>query len=272
MLELLRKYRTPLLAGCLILAALLLYSAQLRKRETTNIFERTVLRLTSPLQAGADFLIDEAADLWRHYRGFFGSSGETARLSDENRRLRSELQRLEEIRLENERLNRLLAFREEAGIQAVPARVIAEDASSWFRSVMIDRGSFDGVREGMPVVVAEGVVGRVIKSAPNQSRVLLITDASSAMAALVQRTRARGVCRGQGEKLTFDFAMHWEEIEEGDLIVSSGTGGVFPKGLPIGMISRVSRGDQGLFRDVEVVPAVDFYRLEEVLVLLKESR
>ncbi len=272
MLELLKKYRTPLLAGCLILVALLFYSAQLRQRGATSIFERVVLAVTAPLQGGVDALIDGVAGIWGRSRGFFGNADEVARLEAENRRLRTELQQCAEVRLENERLASLLAFRDAFGHQAVPARVIAEDASSWFRTVMIDRGSLDGVGEGMPVVVAEGVVGRVIKTAPHESRVLLITDASSAIATLVQESRARGVCRGQGEKLTFDFAMHWEEIAEGDLIVTSGTGGVFPKGLAIGSVSHVSHGGLGLFQGVEVTPAVDFYRLEEVLVLLREGR
>lgn len=272
MLDLLRKYRTPLLACGLVLVALLIYSAHLRQRESSNAFERTVLRVTAPVQYGVDAFADGIAGLWAHFLGSFGNSSEVARLDAENRKLRAEVAHLNEVRLENERLSRLLSFREETGIQALPARVIAEDASSWFRTVLIDRGSQDGVREGMPVVVAEGVVGRVIKSALRESRVLLITDASSALAALVQRTRARGVCRGQGESLTFDFAMHWEEIEAGDLIVTSGTGGVFPKGLAVGTVSRVERGGFGLFQGVEVTPAVDFFRLEEVLVLLGEKR
>jgi rod shape-determining protein MreC len=272
MLELLRKYRTPLLAGCLILAALLFYSARLRQRETTNVFEQTALGLTAPVQGGVDIIADGVAGVWSAFLGIFGNSPEVLRLSAENRRLRSELAQLTELRLENERLSRLLAFREEIARQAVPARVIAEDASSWFRTVLIDRGRQDGVREGLPVVVAEGVVGRVIKSAASESRVLLATDASSAIAGLVQRTRARGICRGQGNLLSFDFAMHWEEIEEGDLIVTSGTGGVFPKGLTVGTVSRVSPGGFGLFKTVEVTPSVDFYRLEEVLVLIEEHR
>lgn len=272
MFELLRKYRTPLLAGCLILAALLFYSAHLRQRATANVFERVVLRLTAPVQRGVDVFADGLAGVWGRLLGVFGNAPEAARLAAENRRLRSELAQYAEVRLENERLSRLLAFREETDIQALPARVIAEDASSWFRTVLIDRGSQDGVREGLPVVVAEGVVGRVIKSALRESRVLLITDASSAISGLVQRTRARGVCRGQGNLLTFDFAMHWEEIEEGDLIVTSGMGGVFPKGLSVGTVSRVNLSEFGLFQNVEVRPAVDFYRLEEVLVLLEERQ
>lgn len=274
MLELLRKYRTPLLAGCLILAALLFYSAHLRQRETTNVFERVLLGLTAPVQRGMDAFADGAAGVWGRFLGIFGNSPEVLRLAAENRRLRSELAHLAEIRLENERLSRLLDFREAIDIQAraLPARVIAEDASSWFRTVLIDRGKRDGVREGLPVVVAEGVVGRVIRSTPRESRVLLITDASSAVAGLVQRTRARGVCRGQGDLLSFDFAMHWEEIEAGDLIVTSGMGGVFPKGLSVGTVRRVNLSEFGLFQNVEVTPAVDFYRLEEVLVLLQENR
>jgi len=274
MLELLRKYRTPLLAGCLVLAALLFYSAHLRQKESANAFERIVLGVTAPVQRGMAALIDGVSGGWSHFLGVFGHSPEVARLAAENRRLRSELGQLTEARLENDRLSRLLDFREATDIQAraLPARVIAEDASSWFRTVLIDRGSRDGVQEGMPVVVAEGVVGRVIKSSLRESRVLLITDASSAIAGLVQRSRARGVCRGQGELLAFDFAMHWEEIEEGDLIVTSGMGGVFPKGLSIGTVKRVQLNEYGLFQSVEVTPAVDLYRLEEVLVLLKENR
>jgi rod shape-determining protein MreC len=274
MLELLRKYRTPLLAGCLVLAALLFYSAHLRQRETANVFERIVLGLTAPMQRGMDAFTDGVTGVWGRFQGGVGNTQEVVRLAAENRLLRAELEQLAEVRLENERLSRMLDFREAADIQAraLPARVIAEDASSWFRTIMIDRGSKDGVAEGQPVVVAEGVVGRVIKTAHRQSRVLLITDASSAVAGLVQRTRTRGVCRGQGDQLSFDFAMHREAIEEGDRIVTSGMGGVFPKGLSVGTVRRVKRSEFGLFHGVEVTPAVDFYRLEEVLVLLKENQ
>jgi rod shape-determining protein MreC len=123
----------------------------------------------------------------------------------------------------------------------------------------------------MPVVAAEGVVGRVIRSAPHDSRVLLLTDASSAVASLVQRNRTRGVVRGQGDILTLDFALRQEDIEVGDRIVTSGTGGVFPKGLVIGEVTRTAREQYGLFQTVTVSSAVDFARLEEVLVLVKEN-
>ena len=125
--------------------------------------------------------------------------------------------------------------------------------------------------EGLPVVVPEGVVGRVIRVSSRQSRVLLVTDASSALAVLVQRNRTRGVCRGRGDALTFDFALRQEDIAVGDQIVTSGTGGVFPKGLAVGVVTQLTKEEFGLFQSIVVSPAVDFSRLEEVLVLLPEQ-
>jgi rod shape-determining protein MreC len=165
----------------------------------------------------------------------------------------------------------LLQFREQTGLPAIPARIIAVDASSWFRTVIIDKGQHDGLVEGLPVVVAEGVVGRTIKCAARQSRVMLITDASSAVAALVQRSRARAICRGEGDGLSLEFLQQQEEIVVGDPVITSGTGGIFPKGLVLGHVADISRSGYGLFQTVQVNPAVDFSRLEEVLVLQKES-
>ncbi|PLX77772.1 MAG: rod shape-determining protein MreC, partial [Desulfuromonas sp.] len=138
------------------------------------------------------------------------------------------------------------------------------------RTSLIDKGAEDGVEPGMPVVASEGVVGRVVRSSSGQARVLLITDASSAMAALIQHNRARGICRGKGDDLAFDFVLRQENVNVGDRVVTSGMGGVFPKGLVIGQISSFYRQEFSLFQSIEVTPAVDFAHLEEVLVLLQE--
>jgi len=119
------------------------------------------------------------------------------------------------------------------------------------------------------VVAAQGVVGRIIKIGEHQARVLLVTDASSAVSALIQRTRTRGIVRGQGEAMIMEFALRLEDVAVGDRVVTSGTGGVFPKGLPAGTVKRVEKGDFGLFQSVEIEPLVDFSRLEEVMVLLE---
>lgn len=266
-----RKNRPLLLGGVLLLMALLWYSVNLRQQDETNFLESAVLYMTGPVQAGFDRMIGGAADIWGHYLYLVDTVEENRELREENRELRAVLPQAEEVRLENERLRLLLDFKEEQEIATLPARVIAEDASSWFRTVTIDKGREHGVSEGMPVVVAEGVVGRVVRSSPRFARVLLITDASSAVASLLQGNRARGVCRGQGEQLVFDFVLRQEEVGIGDRVVTSGMGGVFPKGLVIGLVNSVERHEFGLFQAIKVTPVVDFSHLEEVLVLLRET-
>ncbi len=263
------KNRPLLLGGVLLLVALLWYSVNLRKQDETNFLESVVLLVTGPVQAGLDRAINATVDIWGHYLYLVDTVEENRQLVEENRTLRAVLTQSDEVRLENRRLRLLLDFKEEQEIDTLPARVIAEDASSWFRTVTIDKGREHGVTEGMPVVVAEGVVGRVVRSSPRFSRVLLITDASSAVASLLQDNRARGVCRGQGEQLVFDFVLRQEEVKIGDRVVTSGMGGVFPKGLVVGHVSRVDRQEFGLFQAIEVTPSVDFSHLEEVLVLLR---
>jgi len=128
------------------------------------------------------------------------------------------------------------------------------------------------VHEGSPVVVAEGVVGRTIKCSATSSRVLLVIDAASEIAALIQHNRTRGIARGKGATLTFDYALRNKDVNIGDMVITSGTGGVFPKGTPIGTISSIYKPDYGLFQTLELTPCVDFSRLEEVLVIQNEEQ
>ena len=267
-----QKNRPLMLSAVLLLMALLWYSVNLRQQDETNFLEGVVLRLTGPVQAGLNHAIRGAADIWGHYLYLVDTEEENRALVENNRNLSARLAENNEVRLENERLRRLLDFKEAQEIATLPARVIAEDATSWFRTITIDKGGEQGVVEGMPVVVAEGVVGRVVRSSPRFARVLLVTDASSAVASLLQDNRARGICRGKGEQLVFDFVLRQEEIKVGDRVVTSGMGGVFPKGLVIGDVKSVDRREFGLFQAIEVIPAVDFSHLEEVLVLLRSSQ
>jgi rod shape-determining protein MreC len=271
MFDLLRRYRRQILISGLILASLLFYSANLRRGGASTFFERSVLQMTTPLHGALDVVWKGTADIWTHYLWLIDTGNKNDQLLAENRQLHSELMQVREIHLTNERLRKLLDFKAEVDLVTLPAQVISEDASSWFRTVVIDKGSDDGVTEGLPVVVAEGVVGRTIRVASRQSRVLLITDASSAVASLSQKNRTRGISRGLGDNLTLDFALRLEDIAEGDLIVTSGTGGVFPKGLTVGHVEKVTPVEYGLFQPVTVNPTVDFSRLEEVLVLLREN-
>lgn len=266
-----QKNRPVFFGAVLLLIALLWYSVSLRQQERTNMVEGLILSVTGPVQSGLDSLIGGTVDVWKRYFNLVDTVDVNRQLRDENRELRAELTRSDEVRLENQRLRLLLDFKEAQEMATLPARVIAEDASSWFRTVTIDKGRQHGVTEGLPVVIAEGVVGRVVRVSDRYSRVLLITDASSAVATLLQENRARGVCRGQGDKLVFDFVLRQEEVEPGDRVVTSGMGGVFPKGLVVGVVESVDRQEFGLFQAITIVPAVDFSHLEEVLVLLRRG-
>lgn len=271
MRELLSRYRFLLLAIILLLATVILYSYNLRQKTATTFFERAVLTFSAPFQSGIDGVVDTITATWDNYLWLVDTQQRNLLLEDENLELRFKLQQSQEISLQNDRLRMLLAFVDELDRPALPAQVIGEDASNWARTIIIDKGIAAGLRNGLPVVAAQGVVGRIIKIAPNSARVLLITDASSAIATLVQRTRTRGITRGRGGNLSVDYALRDADIQKGDLLVTSGMGGVFPKGLPLALVESVEKDQFSLFQRVEAKPTVDFSYLEEVMVIVGED-
>ncbi|MDH3557772.1 MAG: rod shape-determining protein MreC, partial [Deltaproteobacteria bacterium] len=139
-----------------------------------------------------------------------------------------------------------------------------------FQTILIDKGRSDGVTQDMAVVSAEGLMGRVIGVSSHHAKVLLILDANSAVDALIQRSRVRGVLVGLGVDLCLlKYVQRNEDVQVGDQVISSGMGGVFPKGLLLGTVQEVVRGSSGLFQRVEVKPAANFNRLEEVMVVIQ---
>lgn len=271
MRDLIRRYRFFGLAVVLLLISVVLYSYNLRQKSSTTFFERAVLTFAAPFQSGLDSLVDSVRGSWEDYVWLVDTRQLNIELTRENRDLRSKLSGSVEIELQNARLRKLLAFVDDLDKPALPAQVIGEDASNWSRTILIDKGTNAGLQNGFPVVAADGVVGRIIKTAPNSSRVLLITDASSAVASLVQRTRTRGVARGRGADLSLEFALRDGDIRDGDLLVTSGMGGIFPKGLSLGRVTRVEKDPFSLFQLVRAETAADFSHLEEVLVIVGED-
>jgi len=155
----------------------------------------------------------------------------------------------------------------------VAVSVVAEEVTPWFRTVVVNRGSQDGIREGLPVVALNGVVGRVIKIGATSAKVLLLTDHASAIAATIQRSRARGVVKGGGGNLcSLEFASRQDDIKLGDIVITSGIGGVYPKGIPIGEVTMVKKGEYGIFQTVTIRPSVNLSRLEELLVLVTRTQ
>ena len=272
MWELIKKYSKPILVGAVLLLAFFFYSINLKNREHANIFERGVMGLFSPLAGGVASGNGFFARIWSDYIDLVGVRRENRELRESIKVLNARVLEENEALIANERLKRLLELKSATRIPSLAASVIAEDGSPWFKTVAIDRGAADGLREGLPVVAADGIVGQLVKLTAAGSRVLLITDTASSVAAVVQRSRARGVLKGTGGgRCSLEFAARDEDVKVGDIVMTSGIGGIFPKGIPAGEVTMVKKGEYGIFQTIEVRPTVSISRLEEVLVLIPAS-
>jgi rod shape-determining protein MreC len=262
-----RKFIIPIFV---FLLALSLISANLHSRENMSFFESLVVGITAPVQKVVWGVIDGIGNIWRGYFYLVGLEKENQALKRELQEIKLQMNRYREAELANERLRALLNFKKSIATPLLPAQLVAFDPSGWFQTILIDKGRDDGVVLDMAVVSAEGLVGRVIGVGRHHAKVLLILDGNSAVDAYIQSSRARGVLVGLGRELCLlKYVQRNEEVQVGDKVVSSGMGGVFPKGLLVGTVQEVVRGSSGLFQRVEVEPAVNFSRLEEVMIVIQ---
>lgn len=272
MRNLLIRYKRFLMTAVFLLVAFLTYALNLRDKENANPLERAVMNVTKPLAGSAAAVSGTAGDIWSNYIDLLEVRQENIELRKSVKLLNERMVANNEAIVANARLKALLELKGAVAMPSIAVSVIGEDSSAWFKTLVVDRGSADGVLEGMPVVAAGGAVGRLVKVAPHSSRVLLLTDHASAIAAVVQRSRARGVVRGAGGgRCSLEFTVKDEDVKVGDTVISSGIGGVFPKGLPIGEVTMVKKGEYGVFQTIEVRPAVNIGKLEEMLVLVRQS-
>lgn len=271
MMEFFRKYRVYIAGGVIILAAFVFYSLNLRNKGHANAFERGVMNVMAPLYGVVGRVNGFVGGIWSDYIDLVGVNKENRKLKETVKLLNSRLTATGEAAQANDRLQKLLQLKSSLHFPALAATVIGEDGSPWFKTIVIDRGSVDGLREGMPVVAVDGVVGQIVKVAAGSARVLVLTDHASGIAALVQRSRARGVVKGAGDHCSLEFALREEDVKVGDTIVTSGIGGIFPKGLPVGEVVMVRKGDYGIFQTVDIRPRVNLTKLEEVLVILQDQ-
>lgn len=270
MWELFKNKRTLFAAAVAFIAALVIYSYSLKSREHANPFERGVLTLSAPVMGVISDFNNYLLSFWSNYLALVSTQKENQSLRESVRKLNVRIIESQDAFLENERLKKLLALKSSIQVPSVAATVIGEDSAPWYRSIMIDRGSVDGLSEGMPVMATSGVVGRVVKVASSSSRVLLLTDHASSIAAMIQRSRARGVLKGKGGgSCSLEFTVREDDVKVGDIVTTSGVGGVFRKGQVLGEVTMVKKGEYGMFQTIDVRPAVNTFHLEEVLVLLQ---
>lgn len=268
MLEFLKRHQQGLITIIILLGALQLLSLGLRGEGILSLPSRMVLTLSYyPLKAISSG-IKAAQSLGRHYLYLVNLSKENKELKRDIDQLRFEKNQLVEAALENKRLRDLLDFRGSLEGRAIPAEVVGEDPSSWFRTIIINKGSEDQIARGMGVVTKEGIVGQVSKVSAKLTQVLLIVDYSSNVDTLIRRTRAKGILEGKAEGICqLKYLPRLEDVKVGDEVVTSGIGGIFPKGLVVGVVKSVEKKSYGMFQKVLVTPKVDFGKLEEVLVL-----
>ena len=276
MLALLKRYRELILVAVLLLVPLGVFFAHAKRPTERSRLDRAIVWVASPVEKVVGWTVRGVLDAWGGYVALRGAHARAHELELRVRDLELERQQLISERGEVERLRKLLAFAEESPQRRyVGARVIGVRLGTvGLQLLTLDRGEDDGVARMMPVVVAQGVVGRVQAVAAHTADVLVLTDRNSSVAARVDRTRARANVRGLGkpDAARLDFALRTEDMIEGDQLVTSGTDGVFPRGLPIGKVTQLDRAGHGLFQEARVIPAVDVTRLEEVLVVTSWER
>jgi len=220
-------------------------------------------------------LLQVTQSVSQSFQKSFDKFREFGKVHEENEKLKSELAEVKkkfvnqtEFLKENERLRDLLGFQREVDSEAVPARVIARDLTYWSRWVVLDKGTKDGVFPGMILVSPQGLAGRVISVGKNIARAILIIDGESRVSVTIQTTRDTGLLEGKGdEPLSIKLLSLNSELKAGDAVVTSGLGGSYPKGIPVGSIQAISVDADGLHLNAIVKPFSDFNKLEEVLCL-----
>lgn len=235
-----------------------LRTARTGMMEITAPIARLGTLITSPIRATGDF-----------FEGMGASKERLAALETQNAELRARLAELEEARQENDRLRALVEFAEERDLVKLGARVIRRPVSAWEGVLVIDRGTNDGIEPGMPILAAQGLVGQVATVGTNVSTVRLVTDQRSGVAAMVQSTRASGVVRGSIDgDLSFDFVDREMLPAEGDVVITSGIGGVYPKGIVVGDVVSVDDRRGELYPRIGMRSRVPLDSIEEVFVLV----
>ncbi|MFC1867453.1 rod shape-determining protein MreC [Thermodesulfobacteriota bacterium] len=267
-----KRIKTFWIWALLIFFALFFISSNLGRRRSWNPSEQFIVEIVAPFQKFIKKTVNITEEVWLKYFGLINAHNENAGMKGEIDSLRMENFRYLELLATHQRLQKLLQFKEKTDQTVLAAQVIGRDPTGWFKSVIIDKGKNSGIKVNMPVVNAKGVVGRLVSVSYNYAKVLLVIDQNSAVDCIIQRSRDNGIVKGLSSKLcVLDYLLKTSDVRVGDMVVTSGLGRVFPKGIPVGEVIDVKDSPGELFKDVKISPMVDFSKLEELLVILKED-
>jgi rod shape-determining protein MreC len=265
------KMRSWVLLGSVAAVCLLLLTLQMRgyMGNATDV----LAVVTTPVQTVASRVHRAAFGLWTTYVDWKNVRTENLRLRQEAQRLRVEALQVSEVQEENRRLRRLLGLRTALPIATVSGEVIAREWGGWVRSLTINRGREDSVARLTAVIVPEGLIGRVVDVRPSSSVVQLLTDPASTVGGHILRTRTQGIVEGDARgTLRFKFlSREGADLQVGDVVVSSGAGGLFPRGIPIGRVRAIDDRGSALFSFAQLVPVVDFGKVDHVLLVTGDA-
>jgi rod shape-determining protein MreC len=264
-----------LLAVVLLVSAVLspfvFFSSPLKSWRSHNPAVMIVQDVLYPFERMWDHAANAVRRTWHRYVDVSGAATENEHLRSQLAGLQTRIMDYEEQVMENDRLRRLLGFAGRSEQRLIAAEVVGQNENSQFQSIRIARGAADGVRVGMPVVAADGIVGKIIRAGQHLSDVQLVVDSDFHIDVLLQRTRVRGVLSGAARSHC-KLQLHKRvEIRIGDTLITSGIVGGFPKGLPVGRVMRISYETENVAQSITVEPWVDYRRLEEVMVIYSED-
>jgi rod shape-determining protein MreC len=266
------KIRKVVLLGSLVAACLLLLTLQ--TRGYGSVASDVFAVITTPIQTGLAKASRATFGLWATYLDWKNVRAENRRIREEVQELRVQSLRVIETDDENRRLRRLLALQEHLPLTTLSGEIIAREWGGWIRSLTVNRGRGDNVPRLTAVISPSGLIGRVVDVRPGASIVQVLTDPTSTVGAHVLRTRTPGIVEGDPRgTLRFKFmARDGASIQSGDVLVTAGQGGLFPRGIPIGTVRSIDNRGAALFHYAELTPAVDFARVDEVLLVTGDSQ
>lgn len=268
------RRRTGYLLLAIMVGHVILISAQVQSRSGVRVLDAVAFGAFSRVQLAAATVVNGVRNTWGSYVGLRGVRAENESLRARLSELEVRLQQQRALAARSAQLQQLLDLKSSTSLPTVAAEVIGGNPNPGMRTITIDRGSADGVRANMAVLAARGIVGRVMgEPAAHAARVQLIIDRDAAAGAIVERSRAGGMIAGVevDPPLKMEFVSNLSDVKPGDLVVTSGVDGIYPKGYAIGQVETVERST-GLYLTISVRPTVDFSSLEEVLVVLVPAR
>jgi rod shape-determining protein MreC len=265
------KIRAIVLLGTIAAVCLLLLTLQMRGHAV--LASDVLAVVTTPVQSVLARVNRTTVGLWSTYRDWKNVRAENRRLRDEAQQLRIDALRVTETVEENRRLRRLLALKESMPLTTLSGEIIAREWGGWVRSLTVNRGRADRVARLTAVIGPDGLIGRVVDVRPGASIVQVLTDPTSTVGAHAVRTRTQGIVEGEPRgTVRFKYmARDGSGIQVGDLVVTSGAGGVFPRGIPVGRVRAIDDRGSALFHYAQLAPAVDFARIDEVLLIVGEG-